>query len=66
MKLTLDPPTKKEIIERLFNDKHISFNEMWILLQDNTDVRYVPMPPMYPFDRSYPQQDVLFSGDKVF
>lgn len=39
-------PTKKEIIQRLFNDKLISFEEMWVLLQENNDVRYVPM--LYP------------------
>ena len=69
MKLTLDPPTKKEIIERLFNENHISFNEMWILLDNITEVRYVPMPPVYPYtvDKSFPQQDVIFSADgKVF
>lgn len=41
-------PTKKEIIERLFNDKQISFEEMWVLLQNEENVRYVPMMPSYP------------------
>ncbi len=35
--------TKKEILERLFKENLITFDEMWILIQDN-DVRYIPLP----------------------
>lgn len=38
------PPTKKDIIQRLFQEGHIDFNEMWILLQDEPTIKYVPMP----------------------
>lgn len=42
------PLTKKDIIHRLFIEEKISFDEMWILLQ-NDDNKYIPMPyPMYP------------------
>lgn len=41
-------PTKKEIIQRLFESKLISFEEMWVLLQNEENVRYVPMMPSYP------------------
>lgn len=45
--ITLDyaqEPTKKQIIQRLFEQHHITFNEMWTLLLNEPDVRYVPMP----------------------
>jgi hypothetical protein len=44
------PPSKKDIIQRLFEAEHIDFNEMWILLQDEPEVKYIPMPqePQYP------------------
>jgi len=35
-------PTKKQIIQRLFEAGHISFNEMWTLLLDEPEVKYVP------------------------
>jgi len=41
-------PSKKEIIQRLFEAGHITFNEMWTLLLDEPDVKYVPMPPHNP------------------
>lgn len=37
-------PTKKEIIQRLYQEGHITFNEMWTLLQNEPEVRYIPMP----------------------
>ena len=37
-------PSKKTIIERLFKEEKISFDEMWVLLQDNEGVRYYTMP----------------------
>lgn len=36
-------PTKKEIIQRLFEAGHITFNEMWTLLLDEPEVRYIPI-----------------------
>jgi hypothetical protein len=63
-------PSKKQIIQRLFEAGHISFNEMWTLLQDEPEVRYVPMPqatdpiitpwpyPNYPWDQPYYSTDV--------
>lgn len=46
-------PTKKEIIQRLFENCHITFNEMWTLLQDEPEVRYVPMPQQEPTQDSW-------------
>jgi hypothetical protein len=37
-------PSKKDIIQRLFTAGHITFEEMWVLLQESNDVRYVIMP----------------------
>lgn len=37
-------PTKKEILRRLFEQGHIDFDEMWVLLQMEEDTRYVMMP----------------------
>lgn len=38
-------PTKRQIIERLFLQGHITFNEMWTLLtEDDRHIQYVPMP----------------------
>lgn len=37
-------PTKKEIIQRLFEAGHINFNEMWVLLEEEPEVKYVVMP----------------------
>lgn len=51
--LTLEP-TKKEIIQRLFQQGHITFNEMWTLLLDEPEVRYVPMPYTEPLTIPYP------------
>ena len=42
-------PSKKDIIQRLFNDGHISFDEMWLLILDEPDVKYVPMPYVEPY-----------------
>lgn len=42
------PPSKKDILQRLFQEGHIDFNEMWILLQDEPTVKYVPMPQQIP------------------
>lgn len=49
-------PTKKDIIQRLFQEEKISFDEMWVLLQDNENVRFVIMPqpaPIYPYPAPY-------------
>lgn len=38
-------PTKKEIIERLFKQELITFDEMWVLLIGEDEyVKYVPLP----------------------
>lgn len=44
--------SKKQIIQRLFEQGHISFNEMWtLLLDDNREVKYVTIPnPYEPYD----------------
>jgi hypothetical protein len=43
------PLTKKNIIQRLFEAGHIDFNEMWVLLQDEPEVQYIPMPQTDPW-----------------
>lgn len=55
-------PTKKDIIQRLFEAGHIDFNEMWILLQDEPEVRYIPMTsdPMTP-----PYPEVWYTTGRV-
>lgn len=46
-------PTKKEIIQKLFTEGKITFDEMWILMQE--EVKYIPQPyPIYPYN-PYPQ-----------
>ena len=51
-------PTKKEIIQRLFVEEKISFDEMWVLLQDNEGTKYVYLPqpsiPSAPYQPSWP------------
>lgn len=43
-------PTKKEILERLLAAGHITFNEMWVLIEDEPDVKYVVVPdPIRPY-----------------
>lgn len=37
-------PTKKEILERLLKAEQITFDEMWVLLQEDPLIRYVIMP----------------------
>lgn len=39
------PPSKKQILERLFTEGHITFEEMWILLDDTPEIRYIPLTP---------------------
>ena len=50
-----DPePTKKEIIRRLFEAGHITFNEMWTLLLDEPEVIYISDPaPINPYPNPY-------------
>lgn len=66
--LGLPEPTKKQIIQRLFKQGHISFNEMWTLLLDEPEVNYAPMPleelqppflqpPYNPLDIQYDKSD---------
>lgn len=37
-------PTKKEILQRLFTEQKITFDEMWVLMQEAVEVRYVNVP----------------------
>ena len=52
-------PTKKEIIQRLFTEEKITFDEMWVLLQDNDGTKYVYLPqpsiPAAPYQPLWPQ-----------
>jgi len=41
-------PTKKDIIQRLFEEKKITFDEMWILLQENEGTKFIPLPYQVP------------------
>jgi len=64
-------PNKKQIIERLFMAGHITFNEMWTLLLDEPQVKYVPMlqsdppyqPPINPNPYPYPEWTISTSND---
>ena len=42
------PLSKKDIIQRLFMEEKITFDEMWILLQDNDGAKFIPFP-YYPW-----------------
>ena len=49
-------PTKKDIIQRLFTEGHITFNEMWVLLQENEGTKFIPLPypqPYNPYTRPF-------------
>ena len=55
-------PDKKEIIQRLFTAGHITFDEMWVLLQDNEGTKFIPLPyqiPYYPWPYYYQQPPVI-------
>lgn len=47
------PPSKKDILFRLFNAGHITFDELWALAQDTVVNNYIPQPN-YPISPSYP------------
>ena len=51
--ITTYPPSKKEIIQRLFTEGHISFDEMWILILDDPEVKLVPMPYEAPVSQPF-------------
>lgn len=38
-------PSKKQIIQRLFEEGHITFNEMWTLLLEEPNTKYIVIPP---------------------
>jgi len=42
--------TKKEILQRLLEDKHITFEEMWLLMEE--EIVYIPQ--FTPLKISYP------------
>lgn len=55
-------PDKKEIIQRLFTAGHITFDEMWVLLQGNEGTKFIPLPyqvPYYPW--TYYQQPPIIT-----
>lgn len=37
-------PSKKDILFRLFNNGHITFDELWILAQDTIVTNYISQP----------------------
>lgn len=39
-------PSKKDILFRLFNNGHITFDELWILAQDTIVTNYIYQPPV--------------------
>lgn len=47
------PLSKKDIIQRLFMEEKITFDEMWILLQDNDGSKFIPFP-YYPWPYQQP------------
>ncbi len=49
-------PTKKEILHRLYQEGHISFDEMWVLLTTDPETRYVMLnpPPQAPYIPPFP------------
>lgn len=41
--------TKTDLIKRLYNANHISFDEMWVLLEETPTIKYVTLPePDHP------------------
>lgn len=45
------PPSKKDILLRLFNAGHVTFDELWLLAQDTIVTNYITQPVYQP---SYP------------
>lgn len=40
---------KKELVQRLYDEKKITFDEMLLLMQPEKEVEFVPQPyPVYP------------------
>ncbi len=62
-------PSKKQILQRLFEAGHITFEEMWTLIEDNEGVKYIPtgqagpaiiipyQHPQYPWESPYTYTD---------
>ena len=48
------PLSKKEILFRLFNAGHITFDELWVLAQDTIVNNYISQPAPYPVYPSIP------------
>lgn len=48
---------KKQILQRLLEEKHITFDEMWILMQDESvNTNLTPQPFPQPFSPTVPIQ----------
>lgn len=44
------PISKKDILFRLFNAGHITFDELWVLAQDTVVNNYIPAPtPVFQY-----------------
>lgn len=62
------PPSKKEIIQRLYADKHITFDEMYTLIEGD-NLRYNPLkepfftPDEPQWEKPYPS--LPYTGDPV-
>ena len=39
---------KEKLIQKLYDNKHITFNEMLILLDNKTNIDYIPYYPYIP------------------
>jgi len=52
---TISLLSKKDILFRLFNAGHITFDELWILAQDTVVNNYLTQPAPYP---AYPSTPV--------
>lgn len=62
-------PSKKQILQRLFEAGHITFEEMWTLIEESEGVKYIPMGqagpaiitpyphPYYPWEPPYTYTD---------
>lgn len=40
--------SKKQILQRLLENEHITFDEMWVLLQEDLETKYIVLPQQNP------------------
>jgi len=64
------PLSKKDILFRLFNAGHITFDELWVLAQDTVVNNYISQPainpfPVIPFEQPYPMYPPLVTYCKT-